>query len=201
MCRLHSAGMRSARASGARRGFRRAWHVGNTGLMGGTSVPAPPAREDGPRGGSAPERLLIRVLLAEDVAGVRDTLVALLGLEPDIEVCAALAAGDEVVPAALAHRPDVAVLDIGLPGISGLAATAELARQLPACRVLILTGLDARENLDTALQAGARGFLLKESPADELIAAVRAVARGEQVIDVRLASGSPGQGDGPGPAR
>jgi two-component system, NarL family, response regulator DesR len=144
---------------------------------------------------------VIRVLLAEDVPVVRDTLAALLGLEPDIEVTAALASGDQIAPAALAQRPDVALLDIGLPGTSGLAAAAELARDLPGCKVLILTGLEACGNLDAALRAGARGFLLKDIPAEDLIAAVRAVARGEQVIDPRLAGALPGPGEGPEEAR
>jgi two-component system, NarL family, response regulator DesR len=138
---------------------------------------------------------VIRVLLAEDVAVVRDTLAALLGLEPDIEVTAALARGDEVIPAALQHHPDVAVLDIGLPGTSGLEAAAELARSLPACKVLILTGLQSPGNLDAALAAGARGFLLKEGPADDLIAAVRAVASGGQVVDPRLTGPAAGPDD------
>jgi two-component system, NarL family, response regulator DesR len=139
---------------------------------------------------------VIRVLLAEDVAVVRDTLAALFSLEPDIEVTAALARGDQIVPAALEHRPDVAVLDIGLPGISGIEAAAELARSVPGCKVLILTGLQSPGNLDAALAAGARGFLFKEGPADDLIAAVRAVADGGQVIDPRLtgpASGPDGR--------
>ena len=143
---------------------------------------------------------MIRVLLAEDVAVVRDTLAALLSLEPDIEVSAALASGDQVVPAALAQPPDVALLDIGLPGTSGLAAAAELARDLPACRVLILTGLESPGHLDAALRVGARGFLLKDGPAEDLIAAVRAVVRGEQVIDPRLAGALPDSGEGPGQA-
>ena len=130
---------------------------------------------------------MIRVLVAEDMPVVRETLTALLGLEPDIEVAATVAAGDQIVPAALAHRPDVALLDIGLPGVDGLTAAAELGRRLPGCRVLILTGLEAPGNLAAALHAGACGFLLKEGPADELIGAVRAAARGDQVIDPRLA--------------
>jgi two-component system, NarL family, response regulator DesR len=130
-------------------------------------------------------RRVIRVLLAEDVAVVRDTLAALLGLEPDLEVCAAVASGDDIVPYALAHGPDVAVLDIDLPGINGLAAAADLLRELPACKVLILTGLDTPGNLDAALSAGAHAYLLKDRPAEELISAVRAVARGERVIDPR----------------
>jgi two-component system, NarL family, response regulator DesR len=166
--------------------------------MGGIPFPVRPACQHIPARRGAP---VIRVLLAEDVPVVRDTLAALLGLEPDIEVTAALASGDQIVPAALAHRPDVALLDIGLPGISGLTAAAELARDLPACKVLILTGLEASGNLDAALQAGARGFLLKDALADDLVAAVRAVARGEQVIDPRLAGALPDPGEGPGRAR
>lgn len=165
-------------------------------MMGGTPVPAPPARQHAPRSGSTGQPRVIRVLLAEDVTVVRDTLAALLGLEPDIKVTAALASGDQIVPAALAQRPDVALLDIGLPGTSGLTAAAELARDLPACKVLILTGLDASGNLDAALRAGARGFLLKDIPAQDLIAAVRAVARGEQIIDPRLPDALPGSRDG-----
>ena len=169
--------------------------------MGGAPVPAPPAPQHAPRSGSTGQRRVIRVLLAEDVTVVRDTLAALLGLEPDIEVTAALASGDQIVPAALAQRPDVALLDIGLPGTSGLTAAAELARSLPACKVLILTGLQSPGNLDAALAAGARGFLLKDVPADDLIAAVRAVARGEQIIDPRLADALPGPGEGSEQAR
>jgi two-component system response regulator DesR len=153
--------------------------------MGGRPVSAP----------STPHidrRPAIRVLVAEDVAAVRETVVALLGLEPDIEVAAALASGDQIVPAALQHRPDVALLDIGLPVTDGLTAAAQLAGQLPGCRVLILTGLETPANLDAALRAGVSGFLLKDGPADYLIDAVRAVARGERVIDPRLAATAPG---------
>jgi two-component system, NarL family, response regulator DesR len=162
------------------------------GGMGSTPVPASPARQPGPRTGGCEERRAIRVLLAEDVAVVRQTLTSLLGLEPDIQVVAALEAGDEIIPAALEHHPDVALLDIGLPGISGLTAAAELAQSLPACQVLILTGLESPGNLDVALRAGVRGFLLKDCPADDLIAAVRAVASGERVIDPRAAGLAPG---------
>jgi Response regulator receiver domain len=86
---------------------------------------------------------VIRVLLAEDAAVVRHTMAALLGLEPDIEVIAALESGDQIVPVAVAHRPDIALLDIALPGSSGLAAAAELAKTVPGCRVLIVTGLES----------------------------------------------------------
>ena len=137
------------------------------------------------------------MLVAEDARAVRETLVALLDLEADIEVAAAVASGDQVVPAAVEHQPDVALLDIGLPGIDGIAAAAVPAGRVPGCRVLILTGLPAPGNLDAAWRAGACGFLLKDGPADELIEAVRAVARGEQVIDTRLSSQAPGGLGGP----
>lgn len=133
----------------------------------------------------------IRVLIAEDVAVVRETLAALLDLEEDIEVAAAIAAADQIVPTALEQRPDVALLDIALPGGDGITAAGELAARLPACRVLILTGLVEPGSLDAALRAGVSGFLLKEGPADELIAAVRAVTRGERVIDSRLPGQAP----------
>jgi two-component system, NarL family, response regulator DesR len=146
-------------------------------------------------------RPVIRVLLAEDAVVVRETLTALLGLEPDIEVVAALGSGNQIVPTALRLRPDVAVLDIGLPGVDGLTAAAELARRLPDCGMLILTGLEAPANLDAAWRAGVAGFLLKDGPADELIGAVRAVVRGERVIDSRLADLAPGWGQRPPRAR
>jgi len=165
--------------------------------MGGTQIPASPARPGRPGGA---ERAVIRVLVAEDVRVVRDTLVALLGLEADIEVAAAVASGDQIVAAALEHRLDVALLDIGLPGTAGLTAAAELAGRLPGCRVLILTGLEASGNLSAAMRAGVHGFLLKDKPAEELIGAVRAVARGERVVDSRLAGpeGDPGRARLPG---
>jgi two-component system response regulator DesR len=138
---------------------------------------------------------VIRVLVAEDVRVVRETLVALLSLEDDINVVAALASGDRVVPAAVKHRPDVAVLDIDLPGLDGLSAAAELAARLPGCRALILTGLGTPENFCRALETGVAGFLLKDGPAEQLIEAVRAVAHGDRVVDPRLAH----LASGPGP--
>jgi two-component system, NarL family, response regulator DesR len=124
----------------------------------------------------------IRVLIAEDVDVLRETLAALVELEDDLEVVAVLARGDAIVPAALRHRPDVALLDIDLPGTDGLTAAAGLRRQLPACRVLILTGLDRPDSLDRALAAGVSGFLVKDGPVDDLVDAVRRVARGERVF-------------------
>ena len=140
---------------------------------------------------------MIRVLIAEDARPVRETLVALLGLEDDIEVAVAVAAGDQVVSAALRHRPDVALLDIGLPGTDGITAARELVRQLPGCRVLILTGLAAPGTLSAALGAGVSGYLLKDGSAERLVSAVRAVARGDRVLDGRLAGQAPGWEQGP----
>ena len=130
---------------------------------------------------------MIRVLLAEDMRILRDTLAAVLGLETDIEVVAQVADGNAIVPAALAQRPDVAVVDIDLPGTDGLTAAARLREQSPDCRVLILTVLGRPGNLRRALARGVAGFLPKETPAGELVAAVRRVAAGEKVIDPQLA--------------
>lgn len=142
---------------------------------------------------------MTRVLIAEDSQPVRETLVALLGLENDIEVAVAVASGDQVIPAALAHRPDVALLDIGLPGTDGITAASELAAQLPACKVLILTGLDKPGTVAAALEAGVCGYLLKDRSASDLIDAIRAVARGEQVIDARLPRSGAEPGSEPEP--
>ncbi|RIQ15751.1 DNA-binding response regulator [Jiangella rhizosphaerae] len=124
----------------------------------------------------------IRVLVAEDVDVVRDTLVALLELEDDLAVVAAVGAGDRIVPAALGSRPDVALLDVDLPGVDGLTAAAQLRERLPECRVLILTGLVRPDGLDRARAAGVSGFLVKDGPADDLVAAVRTVAHGGRVL-------------------
>lgn len=118
--------------------------------MGGQQIPASPHRRARPASPGGDGFPVIRVLIAEDAGVVRDTLVALLGLEAGIEVAVAVAAGDQIVPAALQHRPHVALLDIGLPGIDGLTAAAQLASRLPSCRVVILTGLDAPANLGAA---------------------------------------------------
>src|SRR5260370_336836 len=172
--------------------------------MGGIQIPASPARPGPPGGAGRPG------IPRPGGAGVRagpGTQVALPGGEEAMEVAVAVASGDEIVPAALEHRPDVALLDIGLPGADGLTAAAELVGRLPGCRVLILTGLQASGNLSAAMRAGAYGFLLKDKPADELIGAVRAGARGERVVDSRLArppchpERGPGQAREPGPGR
>ncbi|MFD9125584.1 DNA-binding response regulator [Kitasatospora sp. NPDC059571] len=129
----------------------------------------------------------IRILLAEDMHLVRGALVALLDLEPDIEVVAEVDNGDAILPAALEHRPDVAVLDIDLPGIDGLTAAGLLHEQLPACRVLILTSLGRPGNLRRALDAQVSGFLVKDAPPARLAEAIRQVGSGARVIDPQLA--------------
>ncbi|MGH3243537.1 MAG: response regulator transcription factor [Spirillospora sp.] len=130
---------------------------------------------------------MIRVLLAEDQHMVRGALVALLELERDIEVVGQVDSGADVLPAALRHRPDVVVVDIGLPGKDGLTAAVELRERLPECRTLILTGLARPGNLRRAMAAKVSGFILKDAPPEELSEAIRKVAGGLRVIDPQLA--------------
>lgn len=131
--------------------------------------------------------LLIKILLAEDVHMVRGALVALLELEPDLQVVASVPRGDLIVPSALESRPDVAVIDIDLPGVDGLTAAAELHERMPDCRTLILTSLGRPGTLRRAMAARVSGFLLKDSPPSRLAQAVRSVAAGQRVIDPELA--------------
>jgi two-component system, NarL family, response regulator DesR len=130
---------------------------------------------------------VIRVLVAEDMQILRDTLAALLRLEQDMDVVAVVPDGDAIVPAALAQRPDVAVVDIDLPGTDGLTAAAQLHERCPECKVLILTVLGKPGNVRRALAAHVAGFLPKDIPAGELVKAVRKVTAGERVIDPQLA--------------
>jgi two-component system response regulator DesR len=136
---------------------------------------------------AALEEHMIRVLVAEDMRILRDTLVALLDLEDDFEVVAELASGDQIVSAALRHRPHVAVVDIDLPGTDGLTAAAQLREQMPECHTLILTGLGRPGTLRRALAAQVSGFMVKDAPSQTLIDAIRQVAAGERVIDPKLA--------------
>jgi two-component system, NarL family, response regulator DesR len=129
---------------------------------------------------------MIRVLIAEDMHLIRGALVALLSLEDDMEVVAELDRGDQIVPTALETRPDVAVLDIDLPGLDGLTAAERLHQRLPECRTLVLTGLGQPGNLLRALKVHVRGFIVKDAPAETLADGVRRVARGERVIDPEL---------------
>jgi len=140
---------------------------------------------------------MIRVLIAEDQLMVREALAGLLSLEDDIYVVAQVGAGDEVAAAAVASRPDVALLDIEMPGLDGLAAAQALARQVPGCRVLILTTFGRPGYLRRAIDAGACGFLLKDSPAAELARAIRGAIAGERVVDPALAIAALADGDSP----
>lgn len=140
---------------------------------------------------------MIRLLLAEDQGMVRGALVALLDLEDDLQVVAQVARGDEVVDAARAARPDVALLDIEMPGLDGIAATAALREALPSCRVVILTTYGRPGYLRRAMAAGASGFLVKDGNADELAAAVRRVAAGGRSVDPELAAEALQAGESP----
>ena len=140
---------------------------------------------------------MIRVLLAEDQAMVRGALAALLRLEGDVEVVAEVARGDEIAAAARSSTPDVALLDIELPGRDGLTAAAELREAAPECRVVIVTTFGRAGYLRRAMDAGAVGFLLKDAPAGELASAIRRVMAGERVVDPGLALSALSEGRNP----
>jgi two-component system response regulator DesR len=129
---------------------------------------------------------VIRVLIAEDMHMIRGALVALLSLEDDMQVVAELERGDQIVPTALETQPNVAVIDIDLPGLDGLTAADQLYQRLPECRTLVLTGLSQPGHLLRALKVHVRGFIVKDAPAETLANGVRRVAKGERVIDPEL---------------
>ncbi|MFX4285058.1 MULTISPECIES: response regulator transcription factor [Janibacter] len=131
---------------------------------------------------------MITLLLADDQALVRGAMAALLGLEEDLEVVAEVGSGDEVLAAARRTRPDVAVLDVEMPGLDGISAAAQLTSELPGTRVLIVTTFGRPGYLRRALEAGASGFVVKDTPSDELAEAVRTVAKGGRVVDPSLAT-------------
>jgi two-component system response regulator DesR len=143
----------------------------------------------------------IRLLLADDQALVRGALSALLGLEPDLEVVAEVGSGDEVVPAVRAHGPDVVLLDVEMPGMDGIEATAAVRAEFPGVRVLIVTTFGRPGFLRRALQAGAAGFVVKDTPAAQLADAVRRVHAGLRVVDPALATDSLVAGESPLTAR
>ncbi|KNB51778.1 MerR family transcriptional regulator [Streptomyces caatingaensis] len=128
---------------------------------------------------------------------VREALAALLGLEPDIEVVAQVARGDDVVDAARTSGVDVALLDIEMPGLTGLEAAELLGRELPGVKVVILTTFGRPGYLRRAMEAGASAFLVKDAPAAQLADAVRRVLRGERVIDPTLAAAALAEGASP----
>lgn len=144
---------------------------------------------------------MIRLLLADDQALVRGALAALLSMESDLDVVAEVGHGDEVLDAARAHRPDVALLDVEMPGIDGIEATAALRTALPQVRVLIVTTFGRPGYVRRGLQAGAAGFVVKDTPARQLAEAVRRVHAGLRVIDPALAADSMTAGESPLTAR
>jgi len=142
-------------------------------------------------------RPVIRLLLADDQAMVRGALATMLGLESDIDVVAEVGRGDEVLAAARQTRPDVALLDVEMPGQDGIAAAGELREALPAVRVLMVTTFGRPGYLRRAMQAGVSGFVVKDTPARQLAEMVRKVASGLRVIDPSLAAETLSSGDSP----
>ena len=140
---------------------------------------------------------MIRVLLADDQALVRGALAAMLGLESDIEVVAQVSSGEDVLAAARSSLPDVALLDVQMPGKDGITAAAELHRELPACRIVVCTTFGRPGYLSRAMAAGAVGFVVKDAPPETLVDAVRRVHAGLRVVDPALAAESLATGHSP----
>ena len=140
---------------------------------------------------------MIRILIAEDQGMVRGALAALLAFEPDLEVVAEVASGDEVLAAVREHEPDVALLDIEMPGIDGIEAAAALRREAPDCTPLILTTFGRPAYLRRAMEAGTAGFLVKDAPAERLANAIRRAAAGERIVDPDLAVAALADGESP----
>jgi two-component system response regulator DesR len=140
---------------------------------------------------------VIRVLIAEDQAMVRGALKALLAMEGDIEIVAETDRADRVVPLALESKPDVALLDIEMPGGDGVTAAGQLRKELPSCKTLILTTFGRPGFLRRAMESGASGFMLKDAPAHELALAIRRTMAGERVVDPGLAAAALSAGISP----
>jgi two-component system response regulator DesR len=139
----------------------------------------------------------IRILIAEDQTMVREALVSLLRLEEDFEVVCEVGNGGEVLPGALKASPDIALLDIEMPGMSGLAAARLLREQLPACKVIIITTFGRGGYLREAMESGAAAFVLKDAPAAELSHTIRRVLEGERIVDPDLALTALSEGENP----
>jgi two-component system response regulator DesR len=140
---------------------------------------------------------MTRILIAEDQEMVRGALISLLELEDDLEVVAQVGRGDEVLDAARASGPEVALLDIEMPGMTGLEALEQLAAELPAVKILILTTFGRPGYLRRAMEGGASGFVLKDAPATELASAIRRALAGERIVDPGLAAAALSQGQSP----
>ncbi|HSI11417.1 MAG TPA: response regulator transcription factor [Chthoniobacter sp.] len=134
-----------------------------------------------------PKLKAIRILVVDDHHVVRSGLAASLGLEDDITVVAEAGNADEAIAKYRKHQPDMVLMDLRLPGASGIAATADLRREWPDARVLMFTTFDGEEDIYRAMQAGARGYLLKSAAREELLSAIRAVAAGERHLSPALA--------------
>ena len=131
---------------------------------------------------------MIRVLVADDHPIVRSGIVALLETAPDVEVVGQAAAGDEAVELALALRPDLVLMDLRMPGLTGDEATARILATAPDIRVIVLTTYESDESILTAIEAGASGYLLKAAPQEEILAGIRSVARGEVALAPSIAA-------------
>lgn len=140
---------------------------------------------------------LLRLLIAEDVDLVAEAFEALLSTEPTFQVVARVGRGDDVLPAVLAHRPDVAVLDIDMPGLTGIQAAEQIRATAPECRVLLLTALPGSGHLHQALAAGASGYLAKTTTSARLIDGIKTVAQGGTVIDPQMAADALRMGPNP----
>jgi two-component system, NarL family, response regulator DesR len=140
---------------------------------------------------------VIKVLLAEDQVMIREALAALLSFEDDIEVVAQVGRGDEVVETAKRTSPDIALLDIEMPGMDGLTAAASLRQASPGVKIIILTTFGRPGFLRRAMESGVSGFLVKDSPADKLTRTIRRVLNGERVIDPDLAAAALADGMNP----
>ncbi|NHN57426.1 response regulator transcription factor [Calidifontibacter sp. DB0510] len=141
--------------------------------------------------------MTIRVMLADDQALVRGALAALLSLEEDLEVVAEVGSGDRVVDAARHTQPDVVLMDVEMPGMDGITATGALRAALPEVRVVIVTTFGRPGYLRRGLQAGATGFVVKDTPAAGLVDAIRRVHQGLRVVDPALAADSLVSGESP----
>jgi two-component system response regulator DesR len=140
---------------------------------------------------------VIRVLIAEDQAMIREALAALLSFEDDIEVVAQVGRGDEVSRAATEAHPDVALLDIEMPGMDGLTAATELRKRCPDIKIVILTTFGRPGYLRRAMESGVSAFIVKDSPADKLAQTIRKVLVGQRVIDPDLAAAALAEGTSP----
>ena len=131
---------------------------------------------------------VVRVLVADDHPVVRSGLVGMLTVEPDVEVVGEAADGAAAVEAARALRPDLVLMDLRMPVLDGAAATARIVAELPGVRVLVLNTYETDADILRAVEAGATGYLLKDTPRDQLVAGVRGAARGESALSPSVAS-------------